>query len=76
MKTDKDYFSWLSAYGKESVLPDKGIIIAEGLNHILTIYPNGELVETAKKQQDLKSLSEFWRVVKNYIKMKVIQKRK
>lgn len=25
--------------------------------------------------QDLKSLSEFWRIVKNYIKIKVIQKR-
>ena len=46
---DKNYLSWLNAYGKEAVLPDKGIIIAEGLKHILTIYPNGKVKETAKK---------------------------
>ena len=49
MNTNKDYLNWLNAYGKEAVLPDKGIIIAEGLRHILTIYPNGKVKETAKK---------------------------
>jgi len=51
MNTNKDYLSWLNAYGKESVLPDKGIIIAEGLRHILTIYPDGKVIKTKKQEK-------------------------
>jgi len=46
MNMNKDYLSWLNVYGKESVLPDGGIIFAEGLNHTLTIYPDGKVKKT------------------------------